>query len=253
LTALLIHSIHSFLFQSISTQFLSSTYDFVDLFLPIEASSLSRARVFLWLCYHYLESSSLSNSDEDDYDTPDTPDAVVEGQNLGNNPFCDPNRPGKPPSLNMLTTEEASLENVDSEEEKAIADRLVKQRVVFLQMQSLKDSNKDKNEGKGSKEGKGNGSNKGAGGDDAESVVSMDVDSATGAGGGSVAGVSVGGGVGVINFKSENKAKAKKGSKKTKGKSGLAHAIGEGDDGALTSDERKSLECAFFLSFCRWF
>jgi len=130
--------------QTISQQYLSSEVDFIDLFLPIEASSASRAHVFLWLCYHYLESPS--DVSEDDYDT----DTTAE------NPFCDPNRPGKAPALIMLTAEEIALENVDPIDEKLLADKLVAQRAQFLQTQSAKESSK-----------------KGAG-DDAESVVSVD-------------------------------------------------------------------------------
>ncbi|KAK7463793.1 hypothetical protein VKT23_005732 [Stygiomarasmius scandens] len=129
---------------TISQQYLSSEVDFIDLFLPIEASSASRAHVFLWLCYHYLESPS--DVSEDDYDT----DTTAE------NPFCDPNRPGKAPVLIMLTAEEIALENVDPIDEKLLADKLVAQRAQFLQTQSAKESSK-----------------KGAG-DDAESVVSVD-------------------------------------------------------------------------------
>ncbi|THU94854.1 hypothetical protein K435DRAFT_724244 [Dendrothele bispora CBS 962.96] len=134
--------------SAISQQYLSNEVDFADLFLPIAVSSLSRARVFLWLCYHHLEAPSSTN--DDDYDS----DATVT-----ENPFSDSNRPGKAPALIMLTPEEVALENVDPDDEKQLGDKLITQRAQFVQAQSAKESNKSGNK---------------AAGDDAESVVSVD-------------------------------------------------------------------------------
>ncbi|KAJ7655081.1 hypothetical protein DFH06DRAFT_1413520, partial [Mycena polygramma] len=75
-----------------------SDMEFIDLFLPNPASSQSRARAFLWLCYHYHEGPS-ANPDED-YDG----DMAVTGLN----PFSDPSNPGKVPRLVMLTPDEAA-------------------------------------------------------------------------------------------------------------------------------------------------
>lgn len=88
-------------------------------------SSLSRGNAFLWLCYHYLESSA---SDNDDYD-----DDMSTG-----NPFCDSHRPGKAPAFVFLTAAEAALENADTEDEKALGERLVAQRTIILSAQGTK-------------------------------------------------------------------------------------------------------------------
>ncbi|KAJ6519563.1 hypothetical protein C8R45DRAFT_26308 [Mycena sanguinolenta] len=100
--------------------------EFLDLFLPNPASSASRARVFLWLCYHYHEGSV----------GPEEADDRV-------NPFSDPSSPGKPPSLVMLTPEEAAVENVDPEDEKALASRMIAQREAIVQDHQLKESAKE--------------------------------------------------------------------------------------------------------------
>ncbi|KAI0778016.1 hypothetical protein BD413DRAFT_600858 [Trametes elegans] len=71
----------------------SSHVDFLDLFTPVRISSESRARAFLWLCYHYHEAPS-------------------------DNPFADESDQGRlPPPLRMLTAEEAAAENIDTREE----------------------------------------------------------------------------------------------------------------------------------------
>ncbi|KAJ6509270.1 hypothetical protein C8R47DRAFT_1208464 [Mycena vitilis] len=107
--------------------------DFIDLFLPNPASSQSRARAFLWLCYHYHEGPS-ANPDED-YDG----DMAMTGLN----PFSDPSNPGKVPRLVMLTPEEAVVENLDPEEEKTLATKLVTQREAIVQDHLLKESAKE--------------------------------------------------------------------------------------------------------------
>ncbi|KAK7058776.1 hypothetical protein VNI00_001400 [Paramarasmius palmivorus] len=118
---------------AIGAKHFSSELEFLDLFTPVEFSSASRARVFLWLCYHYYQAPSSEN--EDDYDDYST----------GENPFCDPNRPGKYPPLESLTTAEAEAENADPEDEKRHGEQLVAQR---LQIQ--KSQGKEKGAGKNS-------------------------------------------------------------------------------------------------------
>ncbi|KAI9444957.1 hypothetical protein H4582DRAFT_2180901, partial [Lactarius indigo] len=84
--------------------------DFLDLFLPVKFSSLSRARAFLWLAFHYHESPSA-------------------------NPFGDPHakqRPGLVPEFVPLTDEEFELENVDPEDERDYATKMTKLRIEFL-------------------------------------------------------------------------------------------------------------------------
>ncbi|KAJ6574840.1 hypothetical protein B0H19DRAFT_1125974 [Mycena capillaripes] len=108
-----------------------SDIEFLDLFLPNPASSESRARVFLWLCYHYHEGPSANP--EEDYD----------GDVAGLNPFSDPGSPGKPPRLVMLNPDEIALENLDPEEEKALANRLIVQREAIVQDHLLKESAKE--------------------------------------------------------------------------------------------------------------
>ncbi|KAI0639239.1 hypothetical protein C8Q77DRAFT_1152229 [Trametes polyzona] len=69
--------------------------DFLDLFTPVHISSESRARVFLWLCYHYHEAPSKN--------------PFSEGQASGDDESA--------PRLINLTPQEAAAENVDTSEE----------------------------------------------------------------------------------------------------------------------------------------
>ncbi|KAI0374335.1 hypothetical protein BV20DRAFT_961469 [Pilatotrama ljubarskyi] len=72
-----------------------TSVDFLDLFTPVPISSESRARAFLWLCYHYHEAPS-------------------------ENPFSDEHADGNPdraPRLIALTPQQAAAENVDTQEE----------------------------------------------------------------------------------------------------------------------------------------
>ncbi|CAL1696159.1 unnamed protein product [Somion occarium] len=98
------------------SHFASQTnYDLLDFFCPINISSESRGRAFLWLCYHYLE-----------------------GPNP--NPFADEfalANPGKTPRLRILSAEETLLENVDPSSEKEWGERMTIQRREFV-------ANKDK-------------------------------------------------------------------------------------------------------------
>lgn len=89
--------------------------DFLDFFSPVDVSSESRARAFLWLCHHYYEGTLP-------------------------NPFDDPKASQKPdqiPPLEFLSPEEATLENVDTPEEKEWGAKMSAQRKIFLE-------NKDK-------------------------------------------------------------------------------------------------------------
>lgn len=84
--------------------------DFLDLFLPVKFSSLSRARAFLWLAFHYHEAPST-------------------------NPFDGPHsrqRLGLVPELVPLTDEGFELENVDPEDERDYAEKMTKLRIEFL-------------------------------------------------------------------------------------------------------------------------
>lgn len=67
----------------------------LNLFTVINIPSTERARMFLYILHHYLESDT------------------------GPNPFADPDRPGEPPLLHVLNDDEyAALgENIDEEEE----------------------------------------------------------------------------------------------------------------------------------------
>ncbi|KAL0575039.1 hypothetical protein V5O48_006940 [Marasmius crinis-equi] len=134
---------------SIGATHFSSEFEFLDLFTPVEFSSASRARVFLWICYHYYEAPSSEN--EDDYDNTSTSE----------NPYCDPNRPGKYPPLQMLTSEQAETENLDPEDEKQHAEKLIAQRTLIQRAQ-------------GPKEVKTPGKSSAAVDEDIESVISVD-------------------------------------------------------------------------------
>jgi Ino eighty subunit 1 len=85
--------------------------DFLDLFLPINLSSVSRARAFLWLIFHYLSE-------------PDAP-----------NPFddeCSRQNPGKVPRLQNISREEMERENQDPAEEIQWGRRMSAMRSKFL-------------------------------------------------------------------------------------------------------------------------
>ncbi|KAG6897329.1 hypothetical protein C0992_002387 [Termitomyces sp. T32_za158] len=107
----------------------SEKLDFTDLFICETLSSLSRARAFLWLCYHYLE-SSVEDSD-DDYDNNDGP----------TNPFADSRR-GNIPTLVHLTDSEIAQENVDPEEENKLGEKLVLKRLEIVKAQGAKELSK---------------------------------------------------------------------------------------------------------------
>ena len=105
-------------------------FDFLDLFLRTEVSSASRAQVFLWLCYNYLESPS----SEDDYDEQST-----------SNPFSDSANKTSPPAFSFLTEEEMTLENQELLDDIAMAEKLISQRNRIVQTHGAKDSAKGPN------------------------------------------------------------------------------------------------------------
>ncbi|KAF9786103.1 hypothetical protein BJ322DRAFT_1058017 [Thelephora terrestris] len=84
--------------------------EWADLFTPVPYSSASRAQAFLWLCYHYLESTT-------------------------GNPYADEfasNHPGLAPQLVPLTSEAMEAENVDTGEELAWGVQMAEKRREFL-------------------------------------------------------------------------------------------------------------------------
>ncbi|KAK1223778.1 hypothetical protein PQX77_013302 [Marasmius sp. AFHP31] len=87
------------------------TFNFLDLFIPKDLSSLDRARTFLWLMYHYLESPEGPNPFDDQYSR---------------------SHPPKAPLLGALTAEELANENVDTREEIEWGKKMSGQRNAFL-------------------------------------------------------------------------------------------------------------------------
>jgi Ino eighty subunit 1 len=84
----------------------------LDLFLPRDLSSVDRARAFLWLIYHYLESPKPPNPFDDEYSR----------KNLGKAPF-----------LRYLSDAAMEKENVDTPEEIEWGNMMSGQRNAFLQ------------------------------------------------------------------------------------------------------------------------
>lgn len=109
--------------STIGTHF-SQRFEFLDVFLKNEFSSASRARAFLWMCFNYLENPG---SSPDDYD-----------EEPKENPFADPHSKDAAPLLVSLTPEEISQENVDTEEEKALTDKLAASRDQAVKKQATK-------------------------------------------------------------------------------------------------------------------
>ncbi|THH32015.1 hypothetical protein EUX98_g2184 [Antrodiella citrinella] len=86
--------------------------EFLDLFLPINLSSASRARAFLWLMYHYLSAHGTPNPFDDEYSK----------ANLG-----------KVPRMLNLNRDEMLRENQDPPEEIEWGRKMSALRGVFLQ------------------------------------------------------------------------------------------------------------------------
>ncbi|KAL4243230.1 Ino eighty subunit 1 [Abortiporus biennis] len=85
--------------------------EFLDLFLPINLSSASRAHAFLWIMFHYLSGPNQPNPFDDDYSR---------------------NNTGKVPRMINLTREDMLRENQDPPEEIEWGRRMSAQRSKFL-------------------------------------------------------------------------------------------------------------------------
>ncbi|KAH9946834.1 hypothetical protein B0H21DRAFT_877076 [Amylocystis lapponica] len=94
-----------------------TSIDFLDFFTPVNISSASRARAFLWLCYHYHEAPSY-NPFADDYANRNT---------------------GQIPQLVILAVQDAALENVDPPEEVEWGERMMHQRRLFVETKARED------------------------------------------------------------------------------------------------------------------
>lgn len=94
--------------------------DFFDLVMRPTLSSKSRAKAFLWLIWWYLESDF---SKEDSLRNPFGPG--VDGEGTGGFPT-------KVPPLEVLTEEQAALENLDTEDEKTFGEVKRKERIAIL-------------------------------------------------------------------------------------------------------------------------
>lgn len=120
--------------------------DFFDLVMRSTLSSQSRARAFLWLLWWYLESDF---SYEDSQRNPFGPGQPMEGENQSNE------LPLRVPQLESLTEEQASAENIDTEEEKHYGEVKRKERIAILAsepspaMTALKRARKEKGIGGG--------------------------------------------------------------------------------------------------------
>jgi len=85
--------------------------EFLDLFLPINLSSASRARAFLWLMFHYLSAPDQPNPFDDDYSRANS---------------------GKVPRMMNLSREDMTRENQDPPEEIEWGRKMSGQRSKFL-------------------------------------------------------------------------------------------------------------------------
>lgn len=97
--------------QQLAQAHFESPVEFLDLFLPVNISSASRAKAFLWLMFHYLSA-------------PDKP-----------NPFDDDTsreHPGRVPGLLSLSREDMQRENQDPQDEIEWGRRMSQQRSKFL-------------------------------------------------------------------------------------------------------------------------
>lgn len=91
--------------------------DFFDLVMRPTLSSKSRAQAFLWLMWWYLESDF---SKQAALDNPFGPG--LDGEGTGGLPV-------KVPQLEVLTEEQAALENIDTEAEKTFGEVKRKERL----------------------------------------------------------------------------------------------------------------------------
>ncbi|KAI0732247.1 hypothetical protein C8Q72DRAFT_817983 [Fomitopsis betulina] len=97
--------------QQIAHNHFDPPVDFLDLFLPVNLSSASRAKAFLWLMFHYLQGPDRPNPFDDDYSRAS---------------------PGKVPRLRHLSNEEMARENVDPPDEIEWGKKMSAQRSKFL-------------------------------------------------------------------------------------------------------------------------
>ncbi len=97
--------------QALAQAHFDSPLEFLDLFLPINLSSASRARAFLWLMFHYLSSPGQLNPFDDDYSRA---------------------HPGKVPFMTKLSKEEMARENQDPPDEIEWGRKMSAMRGKFL-------------------------------------------------------------------------------------------------------------------------
>lgn len=97
--------------QSVASKHFDAPVEFLDLFLPINLSSASRARVFLWLMFHYLQGPDKQNPFDDEFSRANHP---------------------KVPRMVSLTREEQAGENVDPPDEVEWGKRMSATRSKFL-------------------------------------------------------------------------------------------------------------------------
>ncbi|KAG5437533.1 hypothetical protein PCANB_000961 [Pneumocystis canis] len=102
--------------SKISSLHFNSSFEFIDLFTKASFSSKSRARAFLWLCWHYLETDGSAEV------------AMRNPFNYGNT-----ENPLKAPNLDSITEEEAALENIDTPIELEYAIKMAEERKRYLQ------------------------------------------------------------------------------------------------------------------------
>ncbi|KAG5513935.1 hypothetical protein PMAC_000557 [Pneumocystis sp. 'macacae'] len=111
----------------ISNLHFNSSIEFIDLFTKASFSSKSRARAFLWLCWHYLETDGSAEV------------AMKNPFNSGNN-----ENPLNAPNLDVITEEDAALENVDTPMELEYAAKMAEERKRYLQEnENLKSNSQD--------------------------------------------------------------------------------------------------------------
>ncbi|KAI0639247.1 hypothetical protein C8Q77DRAFT_1045690 [Trametes polyzona] len=97
--------------MSVAQKHFDPPVEFLDLFLPINLSSSSRARVFLWMMFHYLSGPDRPNPFDDEYSRAN---------------------PGRVPRMRPLTREEQAQENVDPPDEVEWGKRMSALRSKFL-------------------------------------------------------------------------------------------------------------------------
>lgn len=118
----------------VTEAFFTPPNEFFDLITNTQISSLSRAKVFLWIMWVYLESDF-------------SPESVQ------SNPFGLGHAGGaKVPEMVKLPDGEVEIENVDSEEEKRFAERMMEERRRHLENSlTPQASGKERSDGKDKK------------------------------------------------------------------------------------------------------